>query len=125
MADAMPRFVACIVIGCLGFITALIGGFKLLTTESELASTIGGVLVLGAIFTIPVCAIVGLVFVVRVIFAPRKRPAWECRRCRYDLRGLTTGICPECGLRAPVRRTVRRASASTSAPQPPRAPRSP
>ena len=24
-------------------------------------------------------------------------PAWACQRCRYDLRGLPPGQCPECG----------------------------
>ena len=26
----------------------------------------------------------------------RPKP-WQCRKCRYDLRGLKAGICPECG----------------------------
>jgi hypothetical protein len=27
-------------------------------------------------------------------------PPGHCRACRYDLRGLTTGVCPECGARS-------------------------
>lgn len=27
----------------------------------------------------------------------RRGPAWACRRCGYDLRGITGGVCPECG----------------------------
>ncbi len=26
------------------------------------------------------------------------RKPWQCPSCRYDLRGLATGVCPECGL---------------------------
>jgi len=32
----------------------------------------------------------------------RSKNRWRagtCRRCRYDLRGNTSGVCPECGLR--------------------------
>jgi hypothetical protein len=27
----------------------------------------------------------------------RRTPAGHCKTCRYDLTGITTGICPECG----------------------------
>ena len=27
----------------------------------------------------------------------RSRPAWQCSKCGYDLRGISTDICPECG----------------------------
>jgi hypothetical protein len=27
----------------------------------------------------------------------RRVPPGHCRKCRYDLTGITTGICPECG----------------------------
>jgi hypothetical protein len=27
----------------------------------------------------------------------RRTPAGHCKNCRYDLTGITTGICPECG----------------------------
>lgn len=31
----------------------------------------------------------------------RRAPVFErCPRCRYDLRGNTTGVCPECGTRS-------------------------
>ena len=26
----------------------------------------------------------------------RAKP-WQCAKCRYDLRGLEGGVCPECG----------------------------
>lgn len=33
----------------------------------------------------------------RVWPVPNDR-AYPCLRCRYDVRGITTGLCPECGL---------------------------
>jgi hypothetical protein len=27
----------------------------------------------------------------------RRAPSGHCRKCRYDLRGNSSGICPECG----------------------------
>ncbi|MBK8267890.1 MAG: hypothetical protein IPK83_06125 [Planctomycetes bacterium] len=31
----------------------------------------------------------------------RKIPAGHCRHCDYDLRGIASGICPECGNASP------------------------
>ena len=27
----------------------------------------------------------------------RRAKPWQCPKCRYDLRGLDGGVCPECG----------------------------
>ena len=27
----------------------------------------------------------------------RRAKPWQCAKCRYDLRGLDGGVCPECG----------------------------
>ena len=27
----------------------------------------------------------------------RRAKPWQCHRCRYDLRGIEGGVCPECG----------------------------
>ncbi len=32
----------------------------------------------------------------------RRRPAWACQRCGYDLRGIKGEECPECGRRIDV-----------------------
>src|SRR5688572_30290933 len=32
-----------------------------------------------------------------------RTPPGHCRKCRYDLRGVTTGVCPECGAPAKLR----------------------
>jgi len=29
--------------------------------------------------------------------ADRRAKPWQCAKCRYDLRGLEGGVCPECG----------------------------
>ena len=29
--------------------------------------------------------------------ADRRAKPWQCAKCRYDLRGLDGGVCPECG----------------------------
>ena len=29
--------------------------------------------------------------------ADRRAKPWQCPKCRYDLRGLDGGVCPECG----------------------------
>jgi hypothetical protein len=44
----------------------------------------------GAIWTVPV---VGIGYLVR----RRRTRAGLCPVCRYDLTGITTGVCPECG----------------------------
>ncbi len=36
----------------------------------------------------------------------RRRDYPACSRCRYDLTGNTTGVCPECGQLAPLTRTA-------------------
>jgi hypothetical protein len=36
----------------------------------------------------------------------RRVPPGHCHKCRYDLTGNTTGICPECGAAAPHPRPV-------------------
>ena len=30
--------------------------------------------------------------------ADRRAKPWQCAKCRYDLRGLEGGVCPECGM---------------------------
>ena len=47
----------------------------------------------------PMVVIVGLVPVVALgfILAPRAKSLGQCRKCQYDLRGLTEPRCPECG----------------------------
>ena len=32
----------------------------------------------------------------------RRAKPWQCAKCRYDLRGLDGGVCPECGARNAV-----------------------
>jgi ribosomal protein L37E len=58
---------------------------------------------------LPIC---GLALVVR----PRKKPARNalCQRCGYNLRALTSGRCPECGM--PIPRRVDNANAAISGP---------
>ena len=34
-------------------------------------------------------------------FTDRAKP-WQCPKCRYDLRGLDGGVCPECGAKNAV-----------------------
>ncbi|HBS29828.1 MAG TPA: hypothetical protein DEB06_10365, partial [Phycisphaerales bacterium] len=37
-----------------------------------------------------------------LVLQSRRAPVFErCPKCRYDLRGNTTGVCPECGTRSP------------------------
>ena len=30
-------------------------------------------------------------------YTDRRAKPWQCAKCRYDLRGLDGGVCPECG----------------------------
>ena len=30
-------------------------------------------------------------------YTDRRAKPWQCPKCRYDLRGLDGGVCPECG----------------------------
>ena len=30
-------------------------------------------------------------------YTDRRTKPWQCAKCRYDLRGLDGGVCPECG----------------------------
>lgn len=48
---------------------------------------------LGLIFA-GIVVFVGLVLAVQ----PRSRPTYACRSCGYDLRGLASPVCPECGV---------------------------
>lgn len=48
---------------------------------------------------------IGIVGVVLAkVWANRRLPQARCRRCSYDLRGNTSGICPECGTAIPTSR---------------------
>ena len=38
----------------------------------------------------------GLYFIVTLVRTRRSKGNW-CQRCRYDLTGNTSGVCPECG----------------------------
>lgn len=38
-----------------------------------------------------------LIVTVGMFRARGVRERWQCRRCRYDLSGLTSRVCPECG----------------------------
>jgi len=46
------------------------------------------------IVALPVSIICGIPF---IIMGPKQFPDGTCRKCGYDLRGTTSGICPECG----------------------------
>jgi hypothetical protein len=48
---------------------------------------------------VAVCVLwlLALVWPVVLLTARRPRPAAGCYRCHYDLRGNTSGVCPECG----------------------------
>ena len=52
-----------------------------------IAFIVGGALAFG------IALIVGIPFLVR----RRKSPPGYCPKCRYNLTGNTSGICPECG----------------------------
>ena len=44
----------------------------------------------------------------------RRIPAGHCQKCRYDLTGNTSGVCPECGLRVtPVPQNLRNSAANS------------
>ena len=32
-----------------------------------------------------------------LFYRDRRAKPWQCAKCRYDLRGLEGGVCPECG----------------------------
>ncbi len=32
-----------------------------------------------------------------LFWADHRPKSWQCAKCRYDLRGLEGGVCPECG----------------------------
>lgn|GEM_PF-5601335 len=40
---------------------------------------------------------VGVLLIVASFLLSRRPPAWACQFCRYDLRGNTAEVCPECG----------------------------
>ena len=31
-------------------------------------------------------------------YTDRRAKPWQCAKCRYDLRGIEGGVCPECGV---------------------------
>ncbi len=62
-------------------------------SKNEFDISLAGWTLLGA-GTIP------LVFLSRRVWLDRRPPAGHCQECRYDLRGNTSGVCPECGRRS-------------------------
>lgn len=53
----------------------------------------GSVILLSSLFSITgVCLIV-----IETIWGPTEFPAGRCQKCGYNLRGNTSGVCPECG----------------------------
>ena len=42
-----------------------------------------------------------LVILILVVRNRRRIPVGHCTRCRYDLTGNTSGVCPECGMPLP------------------------
>lgn len=54
----------------------------------------------GAMYFVGLLILAGLVVEAWSRLTHRRTPAWMCRRCGYDRRGLPPGApCPECGER--------------------------
>ena len=49
--------------------------------------------VLAGVYTQIICAIASL----WLFKTPALRPFWLCQHCHYDMRGIESPICPECG----------------------------
>ena len=88
---------------CVG-VGAVLGGIALCGIMRESTDPLGRAMLAGYVFcsgigNFLVCLISALVAIWR---APKPRVDWRfCERCGYDLRGNTSGRCPECGLIVP------------------------
>ncbi|GEM_PF-2991238 len=59
------------------------------------------------VVSVPLTAFAFLIVaaIIPAIYPKHARPLHCCEQCEYDLRGNTTGVCPECGAIQPIRAT--------------------
>ncbi len=80
-------------------------GAYLYVQELDIQDTAGFVLLGGS--TILLACAVGLYLRHRVKLRHQRQQGRPCVRCGYDLRGNTSGVCPECGGLAHYKRSRR------------------